>query len=148
MQNIELNFQIKRGVADVSGQEIEILEVVHECLALCRQEEYERAVKALLPILRFEWIWSNCDGDPSDIFESLDDISLDLNSDNSIVRVGQLLGNLVVTATVTFPVRIKDGLSLDEVTDWLSENSAYSCGYVGAGWIYIESDGDNVWVSP
>lgn len=147
MTKASLEFQIKRGVADCEGLDDDTLEVVEKCLKLCKKKDYEKAVATILPILNFEWIWGNCDGDPSEIFESTDDISFDLNPDNSIVKVGESDGSLVITATVCFEVDVKAGVTQEEVSEWLSDNSAYACGYVGAGWVYTESDGDNVWVT-
>lgn len=147
MQSAQLEFQIKRGVADCSSLDDDVIKIVEECLALCNKKDYQAAVQQIIPILWFEWIWGNCDGDPSDIFESVCDISFGLNADNSVLKVGELGGKLVITATVIFDVLVRDGVSQEEVRDWLSENSAYACGYVGAGWIYEGSDGDNVWVA-
>jgi hypothetical protein len=108
--------------------------------------KHEEAVKLLQPVMNFEWIWGNCDGDPSDLFENPDDVAFDLNNDNSIVKVGELDGSLVLTATVNFDLDVKDGVTEDQISEWLSDNSAYACGYIGSGWTYIESDGDNVWL--
>lgn len=148
MAKASLEFQIKRGVVDMDSiEEDDTKEIVEKCLKLCKAKKHEEAVELLLPLLSFEWIWGNCDGDPSDIFETVDDVAFDLSKKNSIVQVGESDGNLVITATVQFDAKIKKGVKEGEITEWLSDNSAYACGYVGAAWLYSESDGDNVWLT-
>lgn len=44
-------------------------------------------------------------------------------------------------------MQIKDGLTEEDLSSWLNENSAYACGYLAGGWSYSGSDGDNVWVT-
>lgn len=147
MQTAKLEFQIKRGIVNCDDLDDEIKGLVSECLLLCLQKDYKSAVDLIMPIMAFEWYWGNCDGDPSDVFENPEDVAFDLNTNNCSVKVGEESGSLILTASVFFDLQVKDGSSLEEITEWLSDNSAYSCGYVGGGWIYVESDGDNVYVN-
>jgi hypothetical protein len=147
MQIARLEFQIKRGVVDCYGLDSETLSLVDKCLSLCKQDHYESAVAIIMPLMTFEWLWSNCDGDPSDIFVDVKDINFDLNATNSLVRVGEQSGSCVLTVTAYFDVKVYDGISIEQIEAWLVDYSAYACGYVGGGWSYAESDGDNVWIT-
>ena len=114
---------------------------------LVQKNEHQGAVELIMPNLNFEWIWSNCDGDPKEITGDVEDISFQCDSENSVIKLGEDGGNLVITATVVFEINVKKGWSKEKLSDWLSDNSAYACGYVGGGWSYAGSDGDNVWVT-
>jgi hypothetical protein len=50
----------------------------------------------------------------------------------------------MITAKVTFEAPINEGLEIDDVQQWLDDNSAYAAGYVDGGWSYLETDGDNL----
>jgi len=146
---IGLEFQIKRGFVDESFIDDEdTVEIIKNVKRLCLENNVEEAVNYLLPKLSFEWIWSNGDSDPNDYFLESDDIAFDCNTDNCMLKVGVDDENLVITANVEFFLNAKDGTDIDELKEWLNDNSMYACGYVGAGsWGYAQSDGDNIWVT-
>jgi len=146
MPTAKLEFQIKRGVIDMDSNE-DSTDLIKKCMSLCKKKDHEGAVELLLPHLNFEWSWSNGDGDPSKITKELEDLSFPCTKENSAVKLANDEGNLVITASVLFEIEVKKGWSKDKLSDWLSENSAYACGYVGGGWSYSGSDGDNVWVT-
>lgn len=142
-----LEFQIKRGIIDNESLDKDNENIVKKCIELCKGKKFEEAINYILPSLNFEWIWSNCDGDPVEIFETNEDINFSCDEKNSVIKIGEMDSNLVLTATVRFEVTVKKGVTFDEVSEWLDSNSAYSCGYVGWGWTYMGSDGDNVWIT-
>jgi hypothetical protein len=146
---IGLEFQIKRGLVDENFIDDEdTIEIINNVKRLCIENNFEDAVNYLLPKLNFEWIWSNGDSDPNDYFLDPDDIAFDCNKDNCLLKVGVDDENLVITANVEFFLNAKNGTNIDELKDWLNDNSMYACGYVGAGsWGYAQSDGDNIWVT-
>ncbi len=139
-----LEFQIKRGLVDDDSLDEDTRDIVEHCINLCKKKKYEDAVNSLLPELKFEWIWGNCDGDASDVFDVTEEIDFPCSPENSKIKLGESNGSLVITATVSFQIPIKNGVSESDIQSWLEDNSAYACGYVGAGWTYAESDGDNV----
>jgi hypothetical protein len=142
----KFEFQVKRGVVDIDSDE-DSSELIKKCIALCKKNDHQGAVDLIMPSLNFEWIWSNCDGEPSEITSEAEDLSFQCTHENSVVKLGADDGDLVITATVFFEIDVKKGWSKEKLSDWLSDNSAYACGYVGGGWSYAGSDGDNVWVT-
>lgn len=137
-------FQIERGVIDASDVDDEVKEIVENCIALCNSKKYQEAVAKVSSLLSFEWSWSGCDGDSSEIVEDADDIAFDCSSENCSVQLGVESGELVITATVKFEAQVNDELSVEEIQEWLDDNSAYACGYLSGGWGYSSTDGDNV----
>ena len=140
-----LEFQIKRGVVDMDSiEDDDVKASAEKCLKLCKAKKYSEAVEILFPLMSFEWIWGNSDGDAGDVFEEIDGIFFECNKENTSLQVGESDGNLVITGTAIFQVAINDGISADEITEWLDTNSAYACGCLSGGWGYSVSDGDNV----
>jgi hypothetical protein len=145
MKKANLEFQIKRGVVDIESiEDEEVKATVQQCLKLCKAKKYEEAADLLHQTMSFEWSWSACDGDASDIFEDTEDIFFECSSKNSSLKVGEDNGDLVITAWAAFQVPVKDGISADEISEWLNDNSAYACGWLSGGWGYLGSDEDNV----
>jgi hypothetical protein len=137
-------FEIKRGVIDASDSDDEVKDVLEECIALCKSKKHTEAVDKIYSLLSFEWSWDSCDGDVSDIVEDADDIAFDCSAENCSVQVGLEGDDLMITATAKFEATVNDGLSMDEIQEWLDDNSAYACGYLSGGWSYSSTDGDNV----
>jgi hypothetical protein len=143
-QKGKFEFQIKRGLVDGEGLDEDVQSIVDICIALCRNKNNKKAIELIYPILSFEWIWDNCDGNPEDIFLDNQIVSFDLNTENSAVKLGVDGDALLITATVYFELEIKSDIDADEIENWLDEESAYACGYIGGGWGYTGSDGDNI----
>lgn len=143
-QKGKFEFQIKRGLVDHEGVEEDIRSTIDSCIALCKNKKNKKAVELIYTILSFEWIWDNCDGNPKDIFLDNQNVFFDLNTENSIVKLGVESDTLLITATVYFELDIKSDIDTEEIKIWLDEESAYACGYIGGGWGYTGSDGDNI----
>lgn len=141
-----LEFQIKRGVVDIDSSDHPIKGLLEESLRLSEEGKFEDAIGLIFPHLNFEWIWSNCDSDPQEIFDNTDDIFSELTEENSSIKIGVIEGQLAITATVQFYVQVKNGVESEVISRWLEENCAYSCGHISGGWSYSGSDGDNVWL--
>lgn len=137
-------FQIKRGVIDASDLDDEVKEVIEECIALCNAKKNQEAVEKICSLLSFEWSWSGCDGDASEIVEDSDDIAFDCSLENCSVQLGVESDELIITAIARFDTQVNDGLSVEEIQEWLDDNSAYACGYLSGGWSYSNTDGDNI----
>ena len=138
-------FYIKRGVInDEDIEEIEVKNIIDECKQLCLKQKNKEAVEKLYSILTFEMDWDNCDGDPSEILFKPESIDIKCNQKNSEIKLGVQNSNLMITAKVTFEAPINEGLEIDDVQQWLDDNSAYAAGYVDGGWSYLETDGDNL----
>ena len=146
MKKIVLEFQFKRGVVNTADLEEESQEIHDHCLELVRQGKDQSCVEYLLPKMSFEWSWMNGDGDSSELFESADDIYYECSEENTVLKVGEEDGALVLTVACQFSVNMGDDLTADDLQGWLDENSMYACGYVAADWSYASSDGDNVQV--
>lgn len=145
---IGLEFQIKRGVIDENYIEEDTKNIIIKTKKLIKEKNFEDAVNYLLPQLKFEWIWSNGDGDPNEFFLSDDDVSFECNKNNCLLKVGLLDNSLMITANVEFYIEGKKNIEINSLKEWLSDNSMYACGYVGLdGWSYSETDGDNVWIT-
>jgi hypothetical protein len=148
MAKASLEFKIKRGVVDMDSiEDDEVKATAEKCLKLCKAKKNSEAVDILLPLMSFEWSWGSCDGDASDVFEETDDIFFECNKKNTSLQVGETDGTLIITASAMFQVAVRDGVSADEITEWLDNNSAYACGWLSGGWGYSGSDGDNVIVT-
>jgi hypothetical protein len=137
-------FQIKRGVIDAGDVDDEVKGVIDECIRLCKSKKNKEAVEKIYSLLNFEWSWSSCDGDASDIVEDPDEINFDCNVKNCSVQLGVEGDELVITATAKFEAPVNEGLTVEQVQEWLDDNSAYACGYLSGGWGYSSTDGDNV----
>ena len=106
----------------------------------------KEAEDLLLEKMVFEWDWSNGDSDPTDFFNSDDSFNFQCSRRNTILEIGEDDDKLIFSATVSFALEGKTGISKDELSEWLSDNSIYACGYIAAGWSIIGSDGENIWV--
>jgi hypothetical protein len=153
MPNVELHFQVKRGVVaiDRKGSGKDDLKVLDQILSLCEANQNDKAVAILHPGLSFEFDWGVADGDPDDVIEDPEHISFQLGADNSTVRVSAHAGALIVTVDVLFTINVKKGVTKESLTSWLEENSAYAAGSVTGRWEWWsgwnETDGDNLWVN-
>jgi hypothetical protein len=149
MKKVELIFEIKRGevfIHDLEDEEVK--ELALECHQLLWAGQRTKAMELIFSRLSFEWSWSNGDGDASEYFENIEDIFFECTTQNTLLKVDRKENKLILTAQVKFELEGKDNIEAEELTDWLSENSMYACGYVGvSGWSYSGSDGDNVWLS-
>jgi len=137
-------FQIKRGVIDAGDADDEVREIIEECIQLCRSKKNKEAVEKVYPLLSFEWSWGSCDGDASEIVEDTDDIAFDCNAKNCALQLGLEGDELMITASAKFEAAVNDGLTVEQVQEWLDDNSAYACGYLSGGWSYSSTDGDNI----
>jgi len=146
MSTANLEFQIKRGVINSDDLDEDGQNTITQCIDLCKKKQNKKAIDLIFPLMSFEWTWNNCDGDTSEIIEDSDDIFVECTKDNTVIQLGADDGNLIITATVKFAVQVKDELTEEDLSSWLDDNSAYSCGYLSGGWSYSGSDGDNVWV--
>jgi hypothetical protein len=138
-----LEFQINRGVIDIESCDEQLILTVNKCIDLCKNNKNDEAISILKPLLYFEWNWSNGDGDPSYLFLNFNDINMNFN-DNWKLKIGIDENNLIITANVYFDVQLKNKPTAEAITDWLNDNSEYSCGFISCGWGYTGSDGDNV----
>ena len=143
---LTFEFQIKRGVVNEDDFATDECGVLKECLQLCENGNHDRAVDLLMPKLRFEWDWSNCDGDIDEFIPDAESLDLECNPENCSLQVDAQDGHLVITATVVFDYETVNEINIQEFAEWLDENSAYACGFVSGGWGYDGSDGDNVWL--
>ena len=144
ISKIKLEFSIQR--AEINMDDIEdddVKKKLDNVIALVKAKKNDDAVKAL-PTLTFEWAWSNGDADPSDYFADTDDISLELNTQNSTLQVGVSNSSLVLTCSVFFELEIKEDINPDDVQDWLDENSMVYCGFVAGGWSYNGDEGTSI----
>jgi hypothetical protein len=146
MSTANLEFQIKRGVINSDDLDEDGQNIIIKCIELCNKKQNKKAIDLIFPLMSFEWTWNNCDGDTSEILEDSDDIFVECTKENTVIQLGADDGNLIITATVKFVVQVKDELTEEDLSSWLEDNSAYSCGYLSGGWSYSGSDGDNVWV--
>ena len=145
MGTVTLEFEIKRGVVDMDTLEDEGLELVQNCVELCRSGENEKAAKLITEAMEFEWNWSNFDGDMEDYFSGPETINEQCTDENCSVRVSEDDGALIITAAFQFSMETaEDDIDLEALEEWLYENAAYSCGYFAGMWHYAGSDGDNV----
>lgn len=138
-------FYLKRGLVnkeDIEDSKIE--KIIDECIQLCQKKNHKGAVSKLFPILEFEMDWENCDGDAGDILIDPKGLYFKCTEKNTTLKLGVDNSNLVISASVQFEAQVKDELELDEIQEWLDENSAYAAGYVSGGWSYFETDGDNL----
>jgi hypothetical protein len=147
MANANFEFQIKRGIINNDDLDEEVQKIISKCIDLCKKKQHKKATELIFPLLSFEWTWNNCDGDVSEILEESDDLFFECSEDNTTIQLGEDQGNLIITATAKFSAQVKDGLTQEDLSSWLDDNSAYSCGYLSGGWSYSGSDGDNVWVT-
>ncbi len=144
MSQIQLEFFLKRGVVDFDSIEEAVTKrAVESALSLVKLRNYEEAVAALPPI-SFEWSWSNGDGDPDELFEDVVDFELFLDPINSVVKVGEENGKLLLSINVIFTVEIREDIEKDAVQEWLDENSMDYAGYISGGWSYLSDDGSGV----
>ena len=144
ISKIKLEFSIQRAEINVDDiEDDDVKEKLDNVIALVKAKKNDDAVKAL-PTLTFEWSWSNGDADPSDYFVDTDDISLELNTQNSTLQVGVSNDSLVLTSSVFFELDIKEDVDPDDVQDWLDENSMVYCGFVAGGWSYNGDEGTSI----
>jgi hypothetical protein len=144
MKIATLEFSIKRAKIDRSSLESDQINLIDMCVDLCNKKQHIDAVNLIKNELFFEWAWSNCDGDINEISDCTDDLSLNWNDGSFTLKISNNSNNLIITATTIFEISVNDNVVLDELNMWLDDNSAYACGYIGGGWSYTESDGDNV----
>jgi hypothetical protein len=150
MPQVELSFEVKRGVVEINREEAdaEELAVLDRVLSLCDAGSHDEAVALIRPGLSFEWCWSNQDGDAEEMFVDPQDLDFSPLPEDAIVRVGSESGRLVITVAVPFKAEAQDSVTADEIEEWLSDNSAYAAGYVSGSWGWwdgwSETDGDNV----
>ena len=149
MIKVELLFEIKRGEVFIHELEDEdVKELAIECHQLLWSGQRTKAIEKILSRLSFEWSWPNGDGNPSDYFENVHDIFFDCTDQNTTLKLDRKNEKLILTAQVKFELDGKDTIDAEELSDWLSDNSMYACGYVGvSGWSYAGTDGDNVWLT-
>lgn len=144
MPKLKMEFVLERGVVNIDDIEDDVVKIkIRKTLECARMKKWAEALE-ILPPLRFEWNWSSGDGDPEDLFEDAQDIDIVLTSSNSRVRLGELAGNLIISANVIFEVDVKDDIDRDEVQNWLDENSMDNAGYVSGGWSYHSDDGVSI----
>lgn len=130
-----------------ASDDSDLVHRISTALELARDGARSAEVAGALGPMMFEWSWSNCDGDPSELFEEPTDFSLAIDESNSEIEAGMVLGELVLSVRVLFTVQVIDGYSAEDVHDWLQENSAAICGFVGGGWSYSGDEGQSVEVA-
>ena len=141
MSTMNLEFYMKRGQVNIDDIDDESnLESINNVIALVKQEKFKEAIESLPPLF-FEWIPMNGDGDCSEVFENTNDFQIELSPENSTVRVGYENESMLLTISVTFPMKVKDDVDPEQLADWLDDHSMYASGYVDAGWSYDGDDG-------
>lgn len=145
MKTAHLHFRIKRGVVEMEGLEDDAASLVGDCLKLVREGQHEKAIQTLRQAMKFEWIWGNGGGDPTEVGASGEDLAWDLNSaNNPELLVGEEDGALVITASVNFEIGVGDEVDEETLGAFLDDNSCSNCGVVSAGWGYSGSDGEEL----
>lgn len=144
MSKIGLEFYLKRGVIDIESiEDGAIRQAILYVKSLVQNSKLEMAIRSLPP-MSFEWIWSNGDGDPEDIFTDTEDINVALSASNSRIQLGVSDDELIISINVSFVVSLKDMVETYEVQDWLDTNSMVYAGFVSGGWSYTRDDGSGV----
>ncbi len=143
MPKIAVEFYIKGAVANMEDAEDKRKE--RTALKLLKQQKHRKAIKALGP-MKFEWIWMNGDGDPTELFERTDDIEFPLNSRNAKVKIGEFRRCVSLTISVKFELNPRKGVSKKQTQKWLNDNSMFFWGYVDGGWGYHQDDGGGLTV--
>lgn len=144
MAKATLEFYLKRGVVNLEDVDNpDDLSKLSESIDLASTNKHEEAVLHL-PQMFFEWIPSNGDGDPAEVFTNSNDFKIDLTPKNSTVRIGAQDGQLVLTISVKFEMELDHLMTEEDLSTWLDENSMYFCGYVGNGWTYYSDDGSSL----
>ena len=142
-KNIHLEFDIKRAVVEPDDDDSTTF--IKNVLELNKKSPKD-AEDLLMGKMVFEWDWSNGDADPTVFFNNDDSFDFQCTRRNTVLEIGEDDDKLVFSATVSFALEGKQGISKDELSEWLSDNSIYACGYIAAGWSILGSDGENIWV--
>jgi hypothetical protein len=127
-----------------ASEDSELRERFQHALDLARDGGSSSEVAAALMPISFEWGWSNCDGDPSEVFENATDLMFELNDSNAMFEAGMHRGDLAISICVEFEVSVAEGISREDVEDWLQANSAHACGFASGGWCYSGDEGQSV----
>lgn len=105
--------------------------VIDHCVKLCRSAKYGEAAAYLMPQLQFSWDWGNADDLPRQFVAAFENFSLVCNDENCAIDVGEIRGDLVLTASVFFNLPCLGGVDLEAFRDWLAENGGWACGHLG-----------------
>jgi hypothetical protein len=142
MGTLNLNWSIKRAVVNFEDIEDEDTKTTLEkVLALCAAKKNEEAVKSL-PSIDFEFDAESMDSDASEYFEETSyAFELDKKNKNYKIQAGEDNGNLILSISVVFEVKVNDGIDVDAFNEWLSDNGGWSAGNAAGMWSYSEDDG-------
>ena len=127
-----------------ASEDSELQARFRDALDIARAGGSSAEVTAALMPISFEWGWSNCDGDPSEVFENPTDLMFELNDSNAMFEAGMHRADLAISICVEFEVAVADGVSAEDVDDWLQANSAHACGFASGGWCYSGDEGQSV----
>lgn len=136
----KLEFDIKRGVVDTDGLDASVLATLTAGVDLYMRRKPRQGADLLLPLLRFDWSWGECDRAASEVIADPQDIHLQCSRQNCSLRAGKLDGHLVLTTSVRFEVAVKDGINEEALRDWLDTNAAWACGTTSGGWGYLYTE--------
>jgi hypothetical protein len=144
MPKLKMEFILERGVVNIDEIEDDVIKMkMRKTLEYVQMKKWAAALE-VLPPLSFEWSWSSGDGDSEALFEDVQDIDIALTEFNSRIRLGEIDGNLIISANVFFEVDVRGDIDRDDVQNWLNENSMDGAGYVSGGWSYHSDDGVSI----
>ena len=144
--NAVFQFQIKRGVIDLTEVDPDDQPVVDEIIDLCKQGRAEDASLIAIDAMFFECDFYNLDCDPSEIFVDPEVIEFDCGDNNCFVEVGYHDDNLVLTFSVEFKAEVYSTLTAQEIQEVLSEQGGWSCATVNP-FMFAGDDGTNMWIT-
>lgn len=145
-----LEWTISRATIDqadlMASDDPALVARVRRAAALVRTGASATRVREALGPLTFEWCWSNCDSDPSEVFEDPTDFTLELDAGNSNVDFEPTREEMIVSIGVRFALDVRAGLDPESLDQWLERESAHACGFASGGWCYAGDEGSSVTV--
>jgi len=127
-----------------ASEDADLIGRVEDAKQVSRAGGTHADVAQALGPLNFEWSWSNCDADASEMIEDPQDISFELDDTNSEVIAAEYMGQLLIRCCVQFAVEVRPGVTPDSLNQWLDENSVAICAYASGGWSYAGDEGQRV----
>lgn len=126
------------------SEDRDLADRVYAAKQISREGGSLREVADALGPLTFEWSWSNCDVDPSEMFEDPQDPSFELNDTNSEMEAGSYRGYFVINLKVQFEIEVKPHVTPDSLNSWLDEHRVAICAFASGGWCYAGDEGQRV----
>lgn len=134
-----LEFDIKHGVVDTDGLDDSVLNALNSGIELYRRRKYSAGAALLLPLMHFDWTWGQCDRDAAEVIALPEDLHIQCDRKNCLLRAGKSDGYLILEASSRFKVTVRDGVDEGELESWLDTNAAWTCGTISGGWGYLHT---------